>query len=318
MVGKDAVRGVIAYVPTVFDEHWDIDEQKNRQNMRRLVDARVDAIHATGGSAEFYALTFEQHEKMCRILVEETKGSSIGTIAGCGAHSTEDAIERATIAKGCGADAALFITPYYFATTPAEVIGFFADIAAACPDLPLVHFNTGRSKTVLTGEDYRELEQNSSVIGVKHPSLDMWQWYDVVTKAPRLRFFSNDMLLVPSFLWGAAAVDSLVAATSPKLVILAVKLCQTGQWEAASRVQTLIWRLSEATNCLPALGTRSGDCSIDKACVEAAGFLHAGKPKPPYLPVGDADMKTLRANTKAFDEQIEQAVVEYGSVVSGA
>lgn len=300
MLTKNCLEGVIAFLPTVFTRAWQIDEPKNRANIRKLVAKGIHCIQCTGGAGEFHTINHRQHEQMVRILAEEA-GSRAHTMAGCGAFSTEDAIERTRIAQNHGIETAIFVTPFYFALTRREVVKFFDDIATACPNIGLVHFNTPRSKTVLSANDYRELQRNPHLIGAKQPTLNLFQWRELQEAAPNMAHFVTDDLFVPSMMHGGRAVDSLAAATRPELILRAYELCRARKWEPALRLQERLWQLSATTNRLAELEALYSDCAVDKAVVDAAGFLWAGDPKPPFLPVAAEHKDLLRKNLKQFD-----------------
>ena len=111
MLRREDVKGIIAFMPTVFTKSGELDEDANRGNVSTLVSEGIPIIQATGGAAEFYSLTVKEHEAMMRAVAEETAGKA-RTICGCGTvMGTSDAIARVSIAKECGIDAAMLTTP---------------------------------------------------------------------------------------------------------------------------------------------------------------------------------------------------------------
>jgi len=302
MLRREDIKGVIAFMPTVFTPSGVLDEESNRENVRTLISRGIPIVQATGGAAEFYALTVNEHEAMMRAVAEEAAGRA-RTICGCGTvMGTSDAIERVRIAMECGIDAAMLTTPPYFAATPSEVIRFFEEIASAVPGIGLTHYNTGRAKVVLRGEDYRELATIPSFLGVKHGTANLYEWFSSYSLSPELAHFVTDELWVPAMMVGATAVDSILAATRPVFAINLWQLCEHRKWEEAMAFQCKAWRFARATNALPEAEALYGDCSIDKGVVNAAGVLRVGGPRAPYSPVDDRFLELWRHRFREFDE----------------
>ncbi|PIX44415.1 MAG: dihydrodipicolinate synthase family protein, partial [Armatimonadetes bacterium CG_4_8_14_3_um_filter_58_9] len=57
---SDTLRGIWAGVTLPWNEDYSLDEQSLRENLRRLVDARVHGIYTTGSTGEFYALDMSE------------------------------------------------------------------------------------------------------------------------------------------------------------------------------------------------------------------------------------------------------------------
>jgi len=302
MMQREDVKGVIAFLPTAFTASGEIDEDANRANVRILVEEGIPIIQAAGGAAEFYSLTLKEHETMARLVAEETGGKA-GANCGCGTvMSTMDAIERVSAAAEAGVGSAMLVTPHYFAARPSEVIKFFEDVAAAVPNIGLMHYNTALAKVKLEGEHYRELAKIPTFIGVKHSTSDIFEWFLVRSLSPELPHFVTDCLWVPAMMNGCPAADCVLAATRPKAALRLWDLCAAKEWGQAMAFQRAVWRLCYATNCLPEAEARYGDCSVDKGVVQAAGTLRVGAPRLPYVPVDQALIDLWAERFREFDE----------------
>ena len=302
MLSSDQIRGVIAFLPTVFSAQGAIDAAANRDNVRALIEHGMPFIQGTGGAAEFYSLTLDEHDIMMRLIAEEAQGKAL-TMCGCGTVlGTADAIARVQLARDAGIDSAMLMPPHYFATRPGEVVRFFADVAAAVPDMALLHFNTARAKVLLGPEHYRELAQLPGFVGVKHPVDSLYDWFSFQSQSPGLAHIVTDDIWVPALMNGCPAVDSILAATRPRFAMRLWETCKAQDWDAAMALQRRAWRLSAVTNRLPAAEAAYGDCSVDKGVVAAAGVLRVGDPRPPYLPVDDAQMQFWQERFREFDE----------------
>jgi len=302
MLDRTDIRGIIAFLPTAFSDGGGIDMEANRANVRTLVEQGTPIIQGTGGAAEFYSLTLAEHKSLMHLIAAEA-GSSALTMCGCGTvASTADAIARVRCARDAGIDSAMLLPPHYFATRPKEVIGFFEDVAAAVPDMPLLHFNTRRAKVWLQAEHYRELAQIPSFVGVKLPGDSLYEWFSISAQAPELAFIATDDLWVPAVMNGCPAIDSILAATRPAFARALWVACEQQDWTAAMALQRQAWRLSAVTNRLPAAEAAYGDCSVDKGVVQAAGVLQVGAPRPPYRPVDRDRIGFWQERFREFDQ----------------
>ena len=71
----------------------------------------VDGLVPVGTTGESPTLTFEEHIRVIKVVVDVTK-KRVPIIAGTGANSTQEAIELSLAAKKVGADGMLQVTPY--------------------------------------------------------------------------------------------------------------------------------------------------------------------------------------------------------------
>lgn len=108
---RKALTGVLAFVPTMFDEEGELDLDAQAAHIARLVRPRVGALVVTGGAGEFYALERREQEAVVRTSVQAAEGR-LPVLAGVG-HSTRLAAAQAEDAARAGA-AGLLINPFYF------------------------------------------------------------------------------------------------------------------------------------------------------------------------------------------------------------
>src|SRR5262245_57343020 len=104
--------GFAPALPTPFDDNGNID----RRAVERLCNWQVaeGATALVGGETARKAATLSpgEHHELIRIAADVAHGR-VPVIAGAGSNSTEHAIELARGAEQAGADAVLFVVPYY-------------------------------------------------------------------------------------------------------------------------------------------------------------------------------------------------------------
>lgn len=305
MLKANELHGILSYVPTVFTSSSGLlDEDKNRENFRRLIDAGIHGIQILGSAAEFFSLNLTEHETIVRILAEEAERAhrKVFTIAGCGAQGLSDAVSRAKIAGDNEMDAALFVLPYYFPISPEGAVIFFERIAEAVPGLSLVHYNSAMTKVRLTGKDYAAMRHIDQFIATKQGGRTGHEWRDLKAHSGHLNHFDCDDNFLYSFMNGATAVDLLISAMRPKLAMKLYKACAAGDWKAALPLQQYVWDIMNAVNYGFVESLGYSDCTGDKALVEASGFLHGGPVRAPYVPMSLEHMTELKGEMEKYPD----------------
>lgn len=131
---RSKLPGVIAFPVTPFLNDLSLDISGLRHNLQKLLQHRISAIVAAGGTGEMYSLTPAEHQQVIRATVEETQGK-VPVIAGTG-FSRQLGIELARESAAAGADAILALPPYYPNADEEALADYYAGIGAATP-LPL-------------------------------------------------------------------------------------------------------------------------------------------------------------------------------------
>jgi len=214
-------------------------------------------------------------------------------IAGCTAPSTAEAIERARQAQRAGADAIAVALPYFVPLRREEAYRFFQELAAACPDLPILHYQTPRSGTLLEVEDYLFLaEVLPTLIGSKQTGTDLTFFMELQRTTPQLVHLRVDAL-VPEMLVGARGCISAIATLNPDFILHLYQLCLEGRWQEALQEQ---FRINAFKRDLrPFIAEGYLDPVIDKALTDLSGFCQAGPPRQPFLPMPPEAQARLRS-----------------------
>lgn len=168
------VKGCITALVTPFTagDVEKLDEQAFQDHVEWQIDSGVHGLVPCGTTGESATLTHEEHKRVIRLCVEAADGR-VPVIAGAGSNETRVSIEYAKVAKDCGADAALVVTPYYNKPSQDGIVGHFKAIASAV-DIPIIVYNIpGRSVVDITNETMGRLAQLPTVIGCKDATGDI-------------------------------------------------------------------------------------------------------------------------------------------------
>jgi 4-hydroxy-tetrahydrodipicolinate synthase len=213
-----------------------------------------------------------------------------------------ESVALARRAADCGADAVVATTPYYFKPGQAELIGYFAELAAALP-LPLYLYNMpGLTGTVIEPDTVRRLMEVPGIAGIKDSSGDLGYFGKLLSLARERSgwsvFMGREELGVHALAMGAHGVVPGGANLLPRL--------HGDAWAAVAardvdRAEAVNMRITEVANAVYTLGCQSaGFIQGLKAALSMAG-LCGDLLAPPFPPLPPADREELRRRLIALD-----------------
>ena len=296
-----SLHGIWAGVTLAWNKQYRFDEGIYAQNIERIIAAQVHGIYTTGSTGEFYALEFDEFCQMVDIQAELCARAGMPLQIGCNADATHRVIRMLEyVAAKPEVGAAQVVVPYWMELTDRELVQFFRDLYAACPDLPLVHYNVPRAKRFLHGDDYlRILEVAPSLIGVKYttPGSHFDEFQEDMRLTPGLSYFLGEGLLVSGMQLGARGCYSSLVLTNPRFMLDMYELAQAGRWDEAMVMQKRAAQFFvEVGQFIAERGEGDSDPIYDKGVSVAAGcLLGHQRCRPPYIGWSDETIVALRA-----------------------
>jgi len=232
------IRASIVALITPMHEDGSIDYSA----LRRLIDWHIeqgtDCIGVVGTTGESPTVSVEEHCEIIRVSVEQAAGR-VPIMAGCGANSTNEAIELTRFAKQVGADCQLQVVPYYNKPTQEGQYQHFRTIAEAV-DLPMVLYNVpGRTVADMQHDTVMRLAQIDGIIGIKEATgnIERAQW--LIHEAPKgfSVYSGDDGTAVALMLCGGHGNVSVTANIAPKLMHEMCLAAIAGQAQQAMAIQ---------------------------------------------------------------------------------
>ncbi len=167
------LEGSIAPIVTPF-KNGQIDESALTRLIDRQIGAGSHGVSVGGTTGEPAALSTAEREQLIRHTVEVVRGR-VPVLAGTGSVNVDEMLRLTQFAQEAGAEAALVIVPYYVKPNQQGLYDFFARVAQAVPDLPLVLYNIpGRAAVSLEPSTLARLSGDfSNIVGVKHSVKDL-------------------------------------------------------------------------------------------------------------------------------------------------
>ncbi len=240
-------KGSYVALVTPFKADGSVDEDKIRELVNYHIVNGTEGVAPCGTTGESPTLTYEEHKRIIKMVVEEAKGK-IQVMAGAGSNSTSEAIELAKYAKEVGADSILSICPYYNKPVQRGMYAHFEKIAKEV-NIPIMLYNVpGRTGVNLAPETVYELSKLDNIKGIKEASGKVEQVCEIVDLCgDKIDVLSgDDALLLPMLSVGAKGVVSVTANFMAREVSNIVKYFNEGKLKEAQDIHKKLYRLSQS------------------------------------------------------------------------
>ena len=228
--------GVLPAIITPFKRNsaMSLDIAGLERNIEFLLASGVHGIVPCGSTGESATLTFEEHEKVIRVTVENVNGK-VPVLAGTGSNNTAEAIKLTKAAKDIGADGVLVISPYYNKPNRSGLVKHYTKLADL--DIPVVVYNVpGRTGQNLEPDLIAELAQHPNIVGVKEASGNIGQISRIIEETQDEDFSvisGDDNITLPILALGGAGVISVSANVDPGRMVAMYEAMQCGDYQKA-------------------------------------------------------------------------------------
>lgn len=238
-------KGVITALVTPFRNDA-VDEESLRRLVNEQIAAGIDGLVPVGTTGESPTVTAEEHIRIIKIVVEETR-KRVPVIAGTGANATHEAIELTREAKAVGADGTLQVTPYYNKPTQEGLYQHFKAVAKAVP-MPMVLYNVpGRTGCDLLPDTIARLCELPEVVSVKEATGSAQRAAQIIARVgDRLTILSgDDATAFPCYVLGVQGCISVVSNVVPADMAAMWDAAAAGDWNKARQLHYKLFPLSE-------------------------------------------------------------------------
>ena len=305
---SDTLKGMWAGMPVPWTAEDQVDENALRENVRRMCRAGAHGVYTHGTTGEFYAQTPDEWRQVARITVEECRPHGTPTQVGCTALWTAEVIRRAQFAQEIGAGGIQVAFPFWLALSDAEAGGFLKEVTRQAPGMPVILYNTGRSKKPLTPDLLqRLLDQDIPVIGCKGVRSEE-EVAAFLGLAPRLKIFVGEDKLADWWSAGVRGSYSSLVYACPKLILRYFQLCEEGHPQAVEIGKGLQDLSREFV--VPLLQEGFTDTAFDRTFAAATGFLTGSllPSRPPYRTATQREVDRFRqCCLRVFPQFLEES-----------
>ena len=297
MLTKEQLKGMWVSVPTEWDEQGQFDEKTFRDQIAMLIAAGAHGLYTTGSTGEFYALDWEEFQKVTDAFLAET-ADKVPVQVGANWFNTRDTIRRVRYARDRGAGAVQICFPGWMIMTEQHYDQFLIDVCEAVPDIALIHYNIARTKKLFFGKDYaRVTPRLPTLIGTK-AAIPLAQYPDLIVRAPQLNHFVGELTFPLAHQLGAPGMYTSWFMMNPRFFHDYYQKCLNHQYaEALAIMKRLVSWFGEAVG--PLIDKGHQDPVLDKAFVEMAGWLPGSRrTRKPHSPLTNEECAQLRSATE--------------------
>jgi len=269
------VSRVFAALTTPYAQDGSVSLSDLKHNVHRYNQTDLAGYVALGSTGESVLLTRAEMDGIL-VTVKETAAKGKTLLAGAGAESTAETIERTKRAAELGYDAALVKTPYYYkpAYKPEVLIAHYRRVADESP-IPVMLYSIPQFTGIaLAAGEVAKLAEHPNIIGIKDSSGNVQGVGETIAATP-----SAFHVLV-----GSGAILALACALPEKCVAL-FDLFGQGHHEKARELQSILARASKLiVSELSIAGV--------KYAMDQRGY-RGGNPRLPLLPLHSEQKKRL-------------------------
>ncbi|HEX3696701.1 MAG TPA: 4-hydroxy-tetrahydrodipicolinate synthase [Polyangia bacterium] len=279
--------GVITAIVTPFRGDA-VDEESLRKLCDDQIANGIDGIVPVGTTGESPTLTFDEHVRVIKVVVEAVK-KRVPVIAGTGSNSTREAIELSQAAQKVGADGLLLVTPYYNKPGQEHLYRHFKAVVDAVP-LPTVVYNVpGRTGCDLLPDTIARLCDLPAVVGVKEATASALRAAQIIAKVgDRLAVLSgDDATAFALYALGAKGCISVVSNVAPRDMSAMWDAAVAGDWKKARELHYKLLPLGEE------LFIEANPVPV-KAALSMMGRI-ADELRAPLYPLAPANRERIRA-----------------------
>ncbi len=284
--------GVIPALVTPFKENFEVDYE-GISKLLDYVEKHVDAVVPAGTTGESATLSYQEHIEVVKYVCEV---ANVPVIAGAGSNSTREAVFLGKEVEKAGADAAMFITPYYNKPNKEGLYQHYKKIAEEI-SIPIIIYNVpSRTACNITPDVVERLANDfDNIIGIKEASGNLKQVCEIIKRTPDnfVLLSGDDFLTLPILMLGGKGVISVAANVAPHLMKEMFLAFKEGDIEKARemhyRLIPLFSVLFIDTNPIPV-----------KKALELMG-LPAGKPRLPLVELDEEKTKKVEEILRSLE-----------------
>jgi 4-hydroxy-2-oxoglutarate aldolase len=275
--------GVYPALTTPFAADGSVSLGDMKYNIERYNSTGLAGYVVLGSTGESVLLSRAEAEAVLA-TVKETAGQGKRLIAGTGAESTAETIERTKRAADFGYHLALVKTPYYYkpAYKPELLIAHYRRVADASPIPILLYSVPIFTGVTLEASEVAALAQHPNIVGIKDSSGHVMRVAEMVADTPsdfQILTGSAPTLLAGLTVGAKGAILALASALPEKCVAL-FELVRGGPIEKARDLQKVLLKVSKV------VASEHAIAGI-KFVMDQRGY-RGGIPRLPLVPLSES------------------------------
>ena len=291
--------GVYPALTTPFAADGSVSLGDLKYNIDRYNSTGLAGYVVLGSTGESILLSRAEMDGILA-TVKEAAGQGKRLIAGTGAESTAETIERTKRAAEAGYHLALVKTPHYYkpAYKPDVLIAHYRRVADASPIPVLLYSVPIFTGVTLEAPEVGVLSEHPNIVGIKESSGHVMRVAEMVAAAPadfQVLTGSAPTLLAGLMVGAKGAILALASALPEKCVEL-FELVRAGQIEQARDLQKVLLKVSKVVASEHAIAGV-------KFAMNQRGY-RGGIPRLPLVPLSEAYRQRILESLASLQPQV--------------
>jgi 4-hydroxy-2-oxoglutarate aldolase len=291
--------GVYPALTTPFAADASVSLSDLKYNIDRYNSTGLTGYVVLGSTGESVLLSRSEMDSILA-TVKESAGQGKRLIAGTGAESTAETIERTKRAAEFGYHLALVKTPHYYkpAYKPDVLIAHYRRVADASPIPVLLYSVPIFTGVTLEAPEVGVLSEHPNIVGIKESSGHVMRVAEMVAAAPadfQVLTGSAPTLLAGLMVGAKGAILALASALPEKCVEL-FELVRAGQIEQARDLQKVLLKVSKVVASEHAIAGV-------KFAMNQRGY-RGGIPRLPLVPLTEAHKQLILESLASLQPQV--------------
>lgn len=275
--------GVYPALTTPFAADGSVSLADVKYNIERYNSTGLTGYVVLGSTGESVLLSRSEMDGVLA-TVKEAAGQGKRLIAGTGAESTADTIERTKRAAELGYHFALVKTPHYYkpAYKPDVLIAHYRRVADASPIPVLLYSVPIFTGVTMEAPEVGVLSEHPNIVGIKESSGHVMRVAEMVAAVPadfQILTGSAGTVLAGLTVGAKGAILALASALPEKCVAL-YELFRGGHIEKARALQNVLLKASKV------IASEHAIAGI-KFVMDRRGY-RGGIPREPLVPLGES------------------------------
>ena len=298
MTTKRHPQGILGPCDTPWNERYELDEPVFRRHVGHMLDLGYREVYIMGTAGEGYAMTDSQFRNIVDVFVDATDRPGVTTQIGVISLSMGQILERLGYAYDKGVRMLQISLASWGAVSDSEMVTFFKTACGSLPDAKFLHYNIGRTKRLLNGDDYRRVvDEVPNVVATKNSTYDMSFIRDIMLKAPELQHFFLQHSFSYGCLYGECSLLSSLAGILPNFTRQLFEAGRDGRVEESFDIQRRMIEVGEGF--FSDVRGQHIDGAYDKTLANVVDPEFSRRLLPPYEPLPEE----VAAKGKVYYEQ---------------
>lgn len=301
---SETLRGVWPALIVPWTDDDQLDEHRFADEIRAYAGTGVHGIYTGGTTGEFYAQDDDTFRRTAEIACREGHAADLPVQIGCTALSSRVVRLRIAAAMAAGADGIQLAVPFWLELADVEVIDFFRAAADVAGPVPLVVYNTGRTKKKLGPDLIGELAAAvPTILGMKDTGATCDDLRAYLVAAPRLSVFGAEHDLATKMAIGGRGTYSSITGLNARLVVKLYEQTVAGRFDEARTWEELLRRYTFEL-LVPMVREGLWDSAVDRVQRVAGGVDVGLRCQGPYRAATPEHVERLKSWCRANAPQL--------------